>query len=170
MQVMERRSDSRASVSLMGALQLAGEAEAPAVVLDLSAGGVRIQVDSPPNPEHEYQLHFNVHRVSYSPRVRVVHWDGSGGAYRWGCTFFDLPEELRGSLRQTVHAASGAAGLTLRPWPEVLAVARTDPTTHVTVGAAPSGREITLLGQDCLDIGQEGVELFVHTVAGLESA
>jgi len=169
MQVLERRSDFRAPVSLMGAVQLDGD-ETPAIILDLSPTGVRIQVDSPPDLAQEYQLHFNAHRMACSPRLRVVHWNGSAGAYRWGCTFFDLPDDQRDSLRRTVRAASGAAGRTLREWAEVLAAASIEPGRQILVGFTPCGREITLLGQDCVETGQDGVELFVRTVAGLESA
>ncbi|HEY8693114.1 MAG TPA: PilZ domain-containing protein [Chloroflexota bacterium] len=169
MQVTERRSDTRAPVSLMGAMRLDDD-ETPAIILDLSPSGVRFQVDSPPDPRHEYQLHFNVHSMACSPRLRVVHWNGSAGAYRWGCTFFDLPDDQRDSLRRIVQAASGAAGLTVREWAEVLAAASIEPDGQILVGFTPCGREITLLGQDCVETGQDGVELFVRTVAGLESA
>ena len=169
MQVMERRSDPRAPVSLMGAVRMDDD-EAPAVVLDLSPSGVRIQVASPPDPTHEYQLHFTVHRRAYSPRLRVIHWNGRDGAYRWGCSFFDLPDDQRDSLRRTVQAAAGGSELTVREWPEVLAAAASEPDNQVLVGRTPAGHEITLLGRDCADIGQDGVELFVQTVASLENA
>jgi hypothetical protein len=169
MQVMDRRSDTRASVSLMGAVVIEND-EAPAVLVDLSATGVAIQMDAPPNLDCDYRIFFNAHRTAYSLRFRVVHWTGSEGFYRWGCAFSDLADDQRESLRRTVAAASGASQTYVRPWIEVVAAADQAPEAKILVGSAPSGREITLLGRDCLDMGEDGVLLFVQTVAGIESA
>jgi PilZ domain-containing protein len=166
---MERRADPRAAVSLMGAVELGG-LESPALVLDLSPAGARLQVDSPPDLAHDYQLHFSVHGMAWSPHFRVIHWAGANGAYRWGCNFFDLPSDQRDGLRRSVRAASGAAELTIADWPSVLAAAEAAPNGDVLVGSTPAGRDIRLPARDCLEIGPQGVDLFVRTVASLETA
>ena len=153
----------------MGALDLEGS-EAPAVVLDLSPGGVRLQTDAPPRQGGEYQLHFRVHGQACSLWLQVIYCAGAGGHFQWGCRFRDLADAERESLRRSVQAASGGGETVVRPWPEVLPAAEASPGTTVLVGCTPSGRDITLLGQDCLEMGAEGVALFVTTVGGLESA
>lgn len=167
MEAMERRTNVRAPVSLMGAVEVDGS-EAPAVVLDLSTTGAHLQTDSPPDPNHEYQLHFNVHHTSYSPHFRVVRWTGVGGAYHWGCTFSDLSDEERDNLRRTVQAVSGSSVLAVRRWDEILADAGGAPERQVLIGTTPAGRHIKLAASDCLEMGQAGVDLFVRTVASLE--
>ena len=166
---MERRTDVRAPVALMGAVQ-STSGESPVVVLDISGGGVQLQADAPPDPEHEYQLHFSVHRMEYSPRFKVVRWSGADGVYQWGCCFSDLAEEDQENLRRSVNAAVGLAQTDVCDWATVLAAASAQPREQIVVGRTPSGSEIRLLGQDCLDIGETGVALFVETVAGLEGA
>lgn len=159
----------RAPVSLMGAV-LTPDGEAPVLVLDLSAGGVRLQADSPPTQQFDYQLYFNVHRTSYSPRFRVVHWDGGDGAYNWRCSFFEIPGDQCDSIRRTVHAAVGKAEMSIRLWAEVSAEADRQPAADIVVGCTASGRDICLPAHDLLEIGPDGVDLFVRTVAGLETA
>jgi hypothetical protein len=169
MAVIERRSDVRAPVSLMGAV-MTPDGESPVLLLDLSARGARLRVDCLPDPAGEYQLHFTVHGMSWSPKFRVVHWTGGEGAYHWGCTFFEIPADQSENLRRTVHAAIGLAEMSVRPWEAVSLDALTTPADEVLVGSTASGHDIRIAGQDCLDMGPDGVELFVRTVAGLETA
>ncbi len=157
----------RAPVSMLGAV-LTNAGEAPVVVLDLSSGGAYLQVDAPPEPDHEYTLHFNVHRSEYSAQFRVVRWSGDDGDYRWGCCFSDLVGEQRERLRRSVHAAAGLAETSLRDWDSVLADASAEPGNQVVVGCTAAGEEIRLVGSDCVALGDAGVELYVRTVAGLE--
>ena len=169
MTIVERRSDARAPVALMGAV-MTPDGESPVLVLDLSARGARLQVDSLPDPASEYQLHFTVHGLSCTPKFRVVHWDGGEGAYHWGCTFFEIPADQSETLRRTVQAAIGLAEMSIRSWDAVSLDATRTPADQVLVGSTASGRDIRIAGQDCLEMGPEGVELFVRTVAGLETA
>lgn len=153
----------------MGAVE-SPDGEAPVVVLDISAHGVLLQADSPPDPAVDYQLYFTVHHTAYSPKIRVVHWAGGEGAYRWGCVFFEIPSEQVESLQRTVHAAAGQAEMSIRRWDEVSADASSSPAANILVGTTPSGRDICIPARDCLEIGRDGIELFVQTVAGLETA
>lgn len=165
----ERRADIRAGVSLLGAVDTP-DGECPVMVVELSPLGVRIQTDDAPDPTYEYALHFTVHRQQYNTRLRVVHSMGSDGSYHWGCAFVDLlPEELEG-LRRAVYAAAGMAEAFVRSWPEVNADATREPEAQVLVGRTPSGQDICLAAADCVELGQDGVGLFVTTVASLESA
>lgn len=165
----ERRADIRTSVSLLGSVDTP-DGECPVVVVDLGPLGARIQTDDPPNPEHEYTLHFTVHQQQYNTRLRVVHSIASDSSYHWGCAFLDLlPAELDG-LRRAVYAAAGLAEAFLRSWPEVNAEAAAQPEAQVLVGRTPSGQDICLAAADCVELGPEGVGLFVATVASLESA
>ncbi len=136
------------------------EGEAPVLVLDISAGGARLQMDVPPVPSADYQLYFTAHQTSYDPKFRVVHWGGGEGAYQWGCSFFELPLDVSDSLRRTVRAAVGKAEMSVRHWAEIRADASQQPMAEVVVGCTPSGCDICLPGQDCLEIGPDGVDLF----------
>jgi hypothetical protein len=166
---LEKRADLRAPVSLVAAIQTNGD-ESPVVVLDLSPGGVCLQVDAPPDPHLEYRLHLNVHRTTYTPRFRVVRWVGEDGVYHWGCSFSDLGREEQEHLRRSVHAAAGVLNGAVRDWAGVSAEAAARPGEQIVVGTTPAGDDIRLLGQDCLDIGEEGLKLYVETIIGLERA
>jgi hypothetical protein len=165
----ERRADIRAPVSLLGAVDTP-DGECPVIVVDLGPQGARIQTDDPPDPDHEYCLHFRVHQQQYDTRLRVKHWMAGDGAYRWGCAFLDLEPQTLENLRRTVYAAAGLAEATIRDWQEVEDEAARRPDSQVLVGRMPSGQEISLAGADCVELGQEGVGLFVQTVASLENA
>jgi hypothetical protein len=166
----ERRADVRAPVSLLGAIDTA-DGECPVIVTELSPLGARIQIDDPPDADREYALHFSIHQQQYNPRLRVVHWMPSDGSYRWGCAFMDLQQAELDSLRRTVYAAAGLADAFVRSWGEIDADAsRNAPDAQVLVGRTPSGQDISLAAADCLELGQEGVGLFVRTLASLESA
>jgi PilZ domain len=155
-QTAERRADLRAPVSLLGAIDTP-EGECPVIVIDLSPQGARIQIDDPPDPEHEYALHFSVHQQAYDTRLRVAHWLSNDGSYHWGCAFLDLsPNEIEG-LRRTVYAAAGMAEAFVREWSEVGDDAASNPETPVLVGRTPSGQDICLAAADCLELGQDGV-------------
>jgi len=165
----ERRNYLRAPMALMAALRT-DEIEAPVVLVDLSPTGARIQADNPPDLSREYLLHFSVHRAEYHARFRVVHWTENDGSFHWGGAFLDLSPEQHDQLRRTVVAAMGLASTTVRPWQDVLAEACVTPDQQIMVGSTPAGQEIRLSGKDCLEMGEEGIELFVRTVASLESA
>lgn len=165
----DRRRHVRAAVSLIGAVE-SGAGETPVVLVDLSTGGARLQMDDPPDPEQSYELHFTVRQREYHAPFRAVRWAAEDGAYHWGCSFLGMATEQIASLRGVVHAAAGLAQTSLRPWEEVLPEATRQPEANVLVGQTPAGEDIRLLGQDCLEAGQDGVELFVRTVAGLEQA
>jgi hypothetical protein len=165
---MDRRGDVRAPVSVMGAVR-SETVDAPVVLLDLSASGARIQADAPPDLASEYLLNFTVHNAKYQARLRVVHWEANDAAYYWGCSFTDLAPEQLDALRRTVNAAAGLTTTTVRHWKEIAHEARTSPDAQVLVGFTPAGHELKLAGQECLDIGRDGVELFVRTVASLEA-
>lgn len=168
MAVMERRHDLRAPVSLVGGLNR-GEGEAPVIVLDLSSTGARIQTDDPADEGGEYLLHFTVHHTEYRARYRVCHCIESNDAYQWGGSFIDLEDDRLAALQRAVYAAAGLASTTVRPWPEILEEAFCRREELIVVGSTPSGHEIRLSGADCLDVGAEGIDLFVRTVAGLEN-
>lgn len=165
--VAERRGELRAPVSVLGAVET-DAGEAPIVVLELSPYGARIQTDDEPDLEFTYTLYFSVHQTEYTTRFRVLHYVGNDGTYSWGGSFLDLTADQAASLRRSVHAAAGVAVLAHREWADVRAEANAEPNQQIVVGFTPSGQEICLSGDDCLDIGQEGVELFVHTVGNLE--
>lgn len=164
---MERRTDPRARVSLLGTVHTE-DGERPVVVLDLSTGGARIQAGKEPDMERDYHLDFRVHDQEYKARFRVVRWDGAEETYQWGCSFADLSSDQMNMLRRSVHAAVGLSETFLRPWDEIEAEAKAPAGAYVIVGHTPAGREILLAAKDCLDIGSEGVELFVRTLASLE--
>ena len=169
MMTMERRTSPRATVSLVGALN-SGEREAPVVVLDLSLTGARIQTADPPDSRGEYLLHFSVHRIHYRASFRVVHWTQTDGTYSWGGLLVGLSDQQLAELRLAVDAAAGLSAIVVRPWAEILEEAFRWRDEQIVVGATPAGREIRLSGADCLAIGAAGVELFVTTVGGLETA
>jgi len=165
----ERRSSLRAPVSLLGELE-SGEQGLPVVLVDLSAAGARIQASDPPDLTREYLLNLTVHSLAYRARFRVAHWTEDNGAYHWGGSFMDLTPDQRSSLRRAVDAVAGVATTWLRDWTDIAAEAAGAPESAVLVGATAAGHEVRLAAADCLDMGQSGVELFVRTVAGLESA
>ncbi|HLY64138.1 MAG TPA: PilZ domain-containing protein [Chloroflexota bacterium] len=165
----ERRVDPRAAVSLLASLN-SDAGENPVMVVELSPLGVRIQTEDPPDNGRHYELHFTVHGQAYDTRLRVVHWTGNDGAYHWGCLFVDLqPQELE-RLRRAVYAATGQASTSIREWAEIEAEAEQRPRDHILVGQTPAGQDIRLAARDCVELGQQGVELFVSTVASLENA
>ncbi|MBV8087479.1 MAG: PilZ domain-containing protein [Chloroflexi bacterium] len=165
----ERRSSLRAPVSLLGELESGNDGQ-PVVLLDLSAAGARIQASDPPEVDREYLLHFTVHSLPYRARFRVAHWLEADGSYHWGGCFVDLTSEERATLRRAVNAAAGVATVWHREWSEIVVEAAGAASGQVLVGATPAGQEIRLAAADCLSMGQTGVELFVRTVAGMESA
>jgi len=165
----ERRNYLRAPMALMAALRT-DEIEAPVVLVDLSPTGARIQADTAPDLSREYMLHFSVHRTEYHARFRVVHWTENDGSFRWGGAFLDLSPDERDQLRRTVVAAMGLASTSVRPWRDVLEDAFVARDQQIVIGSTPAGQEIRLSGEDCLEMGEEGIELFVRTVASLESA
>jgi hypothetical protein len=165
----ERRGSPRAPVSLLGELET-GEAELPVVLVDLSAAGARIQASDPPDPNREYLLNLTVHSLPYRARFRVAHWIEADGTYHWGGAFEDLTPDQRSLLGRAVDAVAGVATTWHRGWTEIVVDAASSPEAQVVVGATPAGHEIRLRGADCLDMDQTGVELYVRTVAGLESA
>jgi len=154
-------------VSLVAALQSDGS-EAPVMLVDLSPAGARLKVSDPPQPDAEFMLHFTVHRTRYETRFRVVHWSETDGSFHWGGMLLDLTDEQRTNLRRAVEAAAGMATTWFREWTAVSEEALRSPIEQVLVGTTPAGQEIRLLGEDCTEMGAEGVELFVSTVAGLE--
>src|SRR5438309_11651967 len=167
--VTDRRNDLRAPVSILAALESSG-GEAPVMLLDLSSTGACIQTDDPPDETAEYQIHFSVHQVEFSARFRVIHWTTSDGIYHWGCSFESMSEEALQKLTQAVAAAAGLSSTTQRPWTDILEEAYLRREDQIVVGHTPSGREVRLLAHECLDICEEGVELFVKTGGSLESS
>ncbi|HEU0166755.1 MAG TPA: PilZ domain-containing protein [Chloroflexota bacterium] len=165
----ERRSSLRAPVSLLGELEFEDDGQ-PVVLLDLSASGARIQASDPPRLDRDYLLNVTVHSLPYRARFRVAHWLEAGGSYHWGGRFVDLSTDERASLRRAVDAAAGVAAIWHRAWSDIVVEAAGASESQVLVGATPAGQEIRLAGADCLSMGQTGVELFVRTVAGMESA
>jgi hypothetical protein len=165
--MMERRGFVRAPISVLGAVET-DAGEAPMLVLELSPSGARIQTDDKPDLEGVYKLHFTVHKAEYTTHFRVIHYRANDGTYHWGGSFLDLLPDQIAQLRRTVEAAAGIAVLSFREWDDVRTEASARPDEQIVVGFTPAGQEIRLSAHDCLDIGQEGVELFVHTVGNLE--
>ena len=167
MMTAERRRAVRAPVSVLGALET-DAGELPMLVLDLSISGARIQTDGEPDLELKYTVHFTVHNVEYHAGFRVVRSVASDGTFHWGGSFEGLAPEQVETLRRAVDAAAGIATLVIREWADVEADAAAHADEQIVVGFTPAGHDIRLSSHDCLDMGQEGVALFVHTVANLE--
>ncbi len=123
-----------------------------------------------PDPTREYEISFTVHETRYEARFRIVRCEVEGQTFTCGCSFVDMTPQHSELLGRVVNAAAGLSTLVIRPWSEIVQDAYVRRADQIVVGSTPAGQEIRLLGSDCLEIGEEGVELFVRTVASLEHA
>ena len=164
----DRRTEPRARTSLVATLSSPAGDERPVVVLDVSTGGALVETSEPLAISSNEALEFKVFGTEYRADIEVVRQVASDDGYLYGCRLL-LPEQETHEFRQAVQAALGNAQTFVRPWSvvhEEIAAAR--PDQRVTVGYTPSGHPIELSPADCLEMGPEGVELFVQTVGGIE--
>ncbi|GEM_PF-3411487 len=166
---LERRSGLRAPTSLVATLRRQQQ-ECPVVVLDLSPDGALIETEAPPQASAAYELRFNVFGETYFTPVDVVHWRKHHDAYLWGCRLaVSLADQRR--LCNAVKAVLGLSGTYLRPWAEIRQQLHDEAaSTEILVGRTPSGREIELTPRDCVEMGPDGVELYVRTISSIEAA
>jgi hypothetical protein len=164
----DRRRHLRVSVSVMGTLLRDAE-EHPIVILSLSASGAMIQTHEEPIEGASYTLIFSLNKRSYELPFEVIHWVQNGDTFGWRGPFVGLSEEQREGIEKAVHAVAGVSTGSRREWLEVAAEAASEPHQKVLVGTTPAGHEIAILGQDVLDMGCEGVDLFARLVSELET-
>lgn len=164
----ERRHDVRAAVSIMATVE-DGHDEHPIVLLNLSASGAMIQAHEPPRDDAAYNLDFCVQNQPYRVGFEVVHWLQQGDTFGWRGRFVGVSPQESAALQRAVHAVAGISRGELRTWPEVSAEAELQPSAKVLVGSTPAGRDIQVLGQDVLEMGSEGIELYARLMCELET-
>lgn len=164
----DRRSDVRAAVSIMGTIE-SDDGEQPIVLLNLSASGAMIQTHEPPRSGAHYTLHFSVQKRPYRLRFEVVNWIQQGGSFGWRGPFASMSPDEAAAIQRAVHAAAGLSGSTLRGWQDVSVEAGREPSAKVLVGSTPGGQDIHVLGQDVLEMGADGLELYARLICELET-
>ncbi|MBV8084735.1 MAG: PilZ domain-containing protein [Chloroflexi bacterium] len=164
----EQRRHARAPVSLFGSITDPEGQQHPIVVLDLSRGGALIQTNEPPRDGAEYQVGFTVHRKAYEVPVEVVGSLQLKDAWGWRCRFVHIDEGQAQALERAVHATLGTATHVMRPWTEIRAEAEASMDTSMVVGHTPAGHDISVTGKDALEMGEQGMELYVQMVSELE--
>jgi len=164
----DQRQHVRAPVSLVGSVRDPEGETHPVVLLDLSRGGALIQTHEAPRAGVQYQVGFTVHRQAYEVPVQVVGALQLKDAWGWRCRFVGLAEAEAQALERAVHAALGTAIHVTRPWSEIRAQAQAQPDAAMVVGHTPAGLDITVSGKDALEMGEEGMELYVKMVSELE--
>jgi hypothetical protein len=165
----DRRTEPRANTSLVATLRVEGREEFPVVVLDLSSEGALLETDAPPNLDARYSVTFSVYGDTYCTELRVLHWARHKEDYLWGCQLH-IPADDARRLRRAVSAALGMASTEVRPWEEIHEqVRQPSAAERIVVGRTPAGHVIEVAVGDVAEMGPEGVDLFVRTVASLES-
>jgi hypothetical protein len=164
----EQRRHARAPVSLVGSVTDPDGQEHPIVMLDLSRGGALIQTHEPPRDGAEYQVGFTVHRKPYEVPVEVVGSLQLKDAWGWRCRFVHIDEAEAQALERAVQATLGTATHTMRAWAEIRPDAETHLDENIVVGQTPAGHAISVTGKDALEMGEEGMELYVQMVSELE--
>jgi PilZ domain-containing protein len=165
---LERRRDVRAAVSIMATVE-DGQSEQPIVLLNLSASGAMIQAHEAPRDEAQYHLCFCIQNQPYEVGFEVVHWLQQGDTFGWRGRFAGVAPEESAAIRRAVHAVAGISRGELRTWGEVSVEAAREPAAKVLVGSTPAGRDIQVLGQDVLEMGAEGIELYARLMCELET-
>ena len=143
--------------------------EHPIVVLNLSASGAMIQAHEAPEDGSEYLLCFSINKQSYELRFQVIHCVQQGDTFGWRGPFIGVTPEQDEAIDRAVQAAAGTATSSLRGWEEVLADARRQPAAKVNVGMTPAGHDIAVGGQDVIDMGPDGLELYARLMCELET-
>lgn len=165
----DRRTEPRANTSLLATLRIEGKDEVPVVLLDLSTDGALLETDAPPNLEADYRVTFSIYGDSYSTPLHVVRWTRHDSTYLWGCQL-SIPLEDARRLRRAVTAALGMASTEIRSWQDIHEQVRQPSSQErVVVGLTPAGHAIELAVHDVDEMGPDGLDLFVRTVASLES-
>jgi len=141
--------------------------EQPVVILDVSTNGVLVEAGEALVLDAQYTLTFSAFNSHYSANLRVVREVQRGDAVLYGCRLL-LPDHAAAQLSQAVGAVLGLTGTSVRDWDAVREDVERPNGEKVVVGHTPSGHPIELSPADCLEMGPEGVELFVHTVGDLE--
>ncbi|MBV9120165.1 MAG: PilZ domain-containing protein [Chloroflexi bacterium] len=165
-----RQRAARADVSLLGTVTDSTGQAHPIVVLSLSSSGVMIQTHEAPAEGESYALGFTVHSKAYDVRIEVVGslHEAQKDTWGWRCRFIDVGTEEAQALERAVLAAIGQSTHATRTWAELETESREVPEGNVVLGQTPAGRDIVVLGKDVLEMGPEGVELFVQMLAELE--
>jgi len=165
----ERRVEQRASTSLVATLRMEAGDEAPVIVLDLSSRGALIETDAPPNLDVRYTISLRVYGDVYTTPLQVMRWTRRDDTYLWGCQL-EIPADDALRLRRAVQAALGQSTVEIYSWQEIReAVLKPSRGDRIVVGRTPAGHLIELAAQDVNELGPEGLELYVRTVASLET-
>jgi len=164
----ERRRHPRAPVSLIGTVEAEDGDMAAVVVLSLSASGAMVQTDEAPKDHGHYQLQFTVHQRPYDVPVQVVGSLHEKDVWGWRCRFVDVSPEQVQALARAVEAAIGQSTHSVGDWNELRSEAAAQPEAPIVVGQTAAGRDISVVGKDLIDMGADGLELYVKMMAELE--
>ena len=164
----ERRARPRARTSLVATLSDNSGRELPVVILEVSISGVLIESGEALPLEANFALSFAVFGDRYRAGLQVVRAIKHEDAVLYGCRLL-LPEFASAQLEQAIRAALGQSHTSVRPWDEIRAeVNGSLSPDRIVVGQTPAGHPIELSSTDCLEMGREGVDLFVQVVGSLE--
>jgi PilZ domain-containing protein len=93
-EIDSRRKEQRAECYLEVAISNAQRAFLPAIVLDLSVGGLKLLVDPPPAPRDVLRLTFMIENGRlFQMKATVIHYIEHGDNWAVGCQFARELEE-----------------------------------------------------------------------------
>jgi hypothetical protein len=164
----DRRREPRAHTSLTADLTTDGE-HLPGLIRDVSATGVLVEASEELPLGLTCQLTFTAFGQEYAAGLEVLRRVEQEGARLYGCRLL-LTEHASEQFKFAVRAALGVSATWVRSWDDLQQeVQHPDAEQLVVVGHTPSGKTIKLSPRDCLDMGPEGIELFVRTVGDIET-
>ena len=165
---IDRRREPRAHTTLTADLAARGS-HLPGLIRDVSATGVLVEASEDLPLGLTCQLTFTAFGCEYTAGLEVVRRVDQEGALLYGCRLL-LPEHASEQFKFAVRAVLGVSSTWVRSWEDIRQeVQEPGPEKLVVVGHTPSGKTIKLSPQDCLDMGPDGVELFVRTVGDIET-